>query len=148
MTSLLVHGLRLPSAQDFQVPSLVKGAKIPYFMAKKSKHKKQYQNKFNKELYKNGPPPKVVIWEFDKIVKSAYRTSLPTFKRICLPTQDTWVQFLDGKIPYAAQGQLSPCATTTEPMCQLLKPGAPRAQALQQERPPQDKPVHLSKRSP
>ena len=41
--------------------------------------------------------------------------------RIRLPMQGTRVRALVWKIPHAAE-QLSPCATTTEPMPQLLKP--------------------------
>ena len=36
--------------------------------------------------------------------------------RICLPMQGTRVEALSGKIPHAAE-QLSPCATTAEPVC-------------------------------
>ena len=46
-----------------------------------------------------------------------------------LPVQGTQVEPWSGKIPHATE-QLSPCATTTEAQ-------APRACALQQEKPPQ-----------
>ena len=61
--------------------------------------------------------------------------------RILLPMQGTQVQAWSGKISHAAE-QLSPCATTTEPALQSPRATpteafAPRAHALQQEKPPQ-----------
>ena len=40
------------------------------------------------------------------------------------------------KIPHATE-QLRPCAITSEPMLQLLKPSCPRICAPQQQKPPQ-----------
>ena len=57
--------------------------------------------------------------------------------RIRLPMQGTRVRALVRKIPHAAE-QLSPCATTTEPVLTNLRATtteacAPRARALQRE---------------
>ena len=59
--------------------------------------------------------------------------------RTHLPMQETWVQSLLWKIPHATQ-QLSPCATTSEPVLDGLgdattEPLRPIDCALQQEKP-------------
>ena len=61
-------------------------------------------------------------------IKNNRRTSLVVqLLRIRLPMQGTRFDPCSGKIPHA-EGQLSPCTTTTEP-------AHPRARALQQEKP-------------
>ena len=58
--------------------------------------------------------------------------------RIRLPMEGTWVRALAGKIPHAAE-QLSPCATTTEPVLQSLRATTPEPRRLE--------PVLCNKRS-
>ena len=54
------------------------------------------------------------------------------WSRICLPMQGTWVQSLAQKIPHA-MGQLSPCATTTEPVS--LEPALCNVRSHHDEKP-------------